>query len=454
MDKIYLGRNIADFTPGITSQPITRVELLDENGDVVGVSGSDTGRTLTALNPDGTDAMAVSILAKVSGYTHRGYEGESALLDPAAELGDGISVNGYYVPLVAQDLTFSPLSACDISAPDADEIDDEYPYKSQTQRQIERVYARSQALITKTSDEIALTIQGISGEVETLKVTLDGVTISDESGTTRIKGSSIDTSTIAATSITADKLNLTGQIAFSDLDAATQSSIYNANSNASSAINAVSAWQYPGSTYIDGSKIMAGTVMASQLLGGTVGLLASNQDVVGALTIAYTTTGIGLGIATSYGGIQVQSAGNVYISSAHDTRLQLDADAAKLGPTVWATDGTVIYSSDRNVKHDIEYDLSRYRQFLLDLKPCRFKYNDGQSGRFHVGLIAQDMERSLVDNGLTAMDFSGWCQMPIRDEEGHITGYTYGIRYDSLIPLNMMMIQELERRVTALERRE
>lgn len=450
MDKIYLGRNIADFAPGITSQPITKVELLDDIGNMIAEAGSDTGRTLTALQPDGTAAMAASILAKVSGYTHRGYEGESALLDPAAELGDGISVNGYYVPLVAQDLTFSPLSACDISAPDADEIDDEYPYKSQTQRQIERVYARSQALITKTSDEIALTIQGISGEVETLKVTLDGVTISDASGTTRIKGSSIDTTTLAAKSITADKLNLTGQISFGDLDSATQDAI----SEAQDAGDVISAWEYPGSTYIDGSKIMAGTVMASQLLGGTVGLLASNQDVVGALTIAYTTTGIGLGITTSYGGIQVQSAGNVYISSAHDTRLQLDADAAKLGPTVWATDGTVIYSSDRNVKHDIEYDLSRYRQFLLDLKPCRFKYNDGQSGRFHVGLIAQDMERSLVDNGLTAMDFSGWCQMPARDEEGHITGYTYGIRYDSLIPLNTMMIQELERRVTALEGKE
>lgn len=450
MDKIYLGRNIADFTPGITSQPITRVELLDDSGNVVAEAGSDTGRTLTALQPDGTAAMAAFILAKVTGYTHRGYEGESALLDPAAELGDGISVNGYYVPLVAQDLTFSPLLACDISAPDADEIDDEYPYKSQTQRQIERVYARSKALITKTSDEIALTIQGISGEVETLKVTLDGVTISDESGTTRIKGSSIDTATLAAKSITADKLNLTGQISFGDLDSATQDAI----SAAQDAGDVISAWEYPGSTYIDGSKIMAGTVMASQLLGGTVGLLASNQDVVGALTIAYTTTGIGLGIATSYGGIQIQSAGNTYITSAYNTRIQLDQDAAKLGPTVWATDGTVIYSSDRDVKHDIEYDLSRYRQFLLDLKPCRFKYDNGQSGRFHIGLIAQDMERSLVDNGLTAMDFSGWCQMPIRDEEGRIAGYTYGIRYDSLIPLNTMMIQELERRVTALEGKE
>ena len=78
MDKTYLGRRLANFSPGIASQPITKVELLDENGDVVGVSGSDTGRTLTALQPDGTDAMAAAILAKVSGYKHIGYEGRKA----------------------------------------------------------------------------------------------------------------------------------------------------------------------------------------------------------------------------------------------------------------------------------------------------------------------------------------------------------------------------------------
>ena len=156
---------------------------------------------------------------------------------------------------------------------------------------------------------------------------------------------------------------------------------------------------------------------------------------------------------TEQGGISIESAGNVYISSAYRTRLQLDEDAAKLGPSVWATNGTVIYDSDRNVKNSIDYDLSRYRQFLLDLKPCRFKYNEGQSGRYHIGMIAQDMEKSLADNGIAPSEFSGWCKMPIRDENHNITGYTYGIRYDSLIPLNTLMIQELVKRVEALEKR-
>lgn len=329
MDKTYLGRRLAEFSPGIASQPITKVELLDENGDVVGVSGSDTGRTLTALQPDGTNAMAAAILAKVSGYKHIGYDGSEALLDPAVELGDAVTIDGLYMPLIAMDMTFDPMLAPNISAPDADEIDDEYPYKSPTQRQIERNMAKTRSLITKTSEAIMLKVEGIDGKYTEVKTTLDGLTVTDQSGTTKIKGSSIETESIAVNSISADKLNLTGAITFGDLDADAQNSINTANSNAITAITAagnaqtaangavqkVSAWQYPGSTYIDGSKIMTGTVMATNLLGGTVGLLASDESIVGALNLAYTTTGIGLGILTSQGGIQIQSAGNLFMSA-------------------------------------------------------------------------------------------------------------------------------------------
>ena len=345
MDKTYLGRRLAEFSPGIASQPITKVELLDENGDVVGVSGSDTGRTLTALQPDGTNAMAAAILAKVSGYKHIGYDGSEALLDPSVELGDAVTVDGLYVPLIAMDMTFDPMLAPNISAPDADEIDDEYPYKSPTQRQIERNMAKTRSLITKTSEEIMLKVEGIDGKYTEVKTTLDGLTVTDASGTTKIKGSSIETESIAANSISADKLNLTGAITFGDLDEDAQNSINTANSNAITAITAagnaqtaangavqkVSAWQYPGSTYIDGSKIMTGTVMASNLLGGTVGLLASDESIVGALNLAYTTTGIGLGILTSHGGIQIQSAGNLFMSAGTGGAITIQNGLVQIG---------------------------------------------------------------------------------------------------------------------------
>ena len=313
MDKTYLGRRLAEFSPGIASQPITKVELLDENGDVVGVSGSDTGRTLTALQPDGTNVMAAAILAKVSGYKHIGYEGSEALLDPAVELGDAVTVDGIYVPLIALDMTFDSMLAPDISAPDADEIDDEYPYKSPTQRQIERNFAKARTLITKTSEEILLKVEGIDGKYTEVKTTLDGLTVTDASGTTKINGSSIKTDNlyVAAANITgtltANQIQ-TGSIRVGDLkdgsNYATKTYVdNNAGLSASEVDRAIE-------TYIDETSITA-----EKLRGRTVELLASSNQSIGSIELSYTTTGYGIAINTTYGGIQLNSGGNVYLSS-------------------------------------------------------------------------------------------------------------------------------------------
>ena len=313
MDKTYLGRRLAEFSPGIASQPITKVELLDENGDVVGVSGSDTGRTLTALQPDGTNAMAASILTKVSGYKHIGYDGRKALLDPAVELGDAVTVDGLYVPLIALDMTFGPMLAPDISAPDADEIGDEYPYKSPTQRQIERNMAKARSLITKTSEEIMLKVEGIDGKYTEVKTTLDGLTVTDASGTTKINGSSIktdnlyvDAANITGT-LTANKIQ-TGSILVGDLkdgsDYATKTYVdNNAGLSASEVDNAIA-------TYIDGTSITA-----QKLRGQTVELLANSNTKVGEISLAETNVDYGIGIKTLYGGIKLESATNVYLKA-------------------------------------------------------------------------------------------------------------------------------------------
>lgn len=313
MDKTYLGRRLAEFSPGIASKPITKVELLDENGDVVGVSGSDTGRTLTASQPDGTNAMAASILAKVSGYKHIGYEGSEALLDPAVELGDAVTVDGFYVPLIALDTTFDPMLAPNISAPDADEIDDEYPYKSPTQRQIERNFAKARSLITKTSEEIMLKVEGIDGKYTEVKTTLDGLTVTDQSGTTKINGSSIktdnlyvDAANITGT-LTADKIQ-TSSIRVGDLkdgsSYATKTYVDNNAGLSASEVDSAIA------TYIDSTSITA-----QKLRGKTVELLANSNTKVGEISLVETNVDYGIGIKTLYGGIKLESATNVYLKA-------------------------------------------------------------------------------------------------------------------------------------------
>jgi hypothetical protein len=341
-DKYFVGQDMTSFSDNGQYKPISRVTLLLDDEKSL-TAGDDTGMEITASCPHATQAMVSALLQRMKGYRYQAYEAGAANIDPAAELGDGVNVGGVYSPLsrIADD----GRGYADIASPGELEMDDEYPSGGYIKQEFDRKISQTRSLITKTSEEILLKVEGIDGKYTELKTTLDGVTITDASGTTKIKGSSIETESIAAKSISADKLNLTGAITFGDLDANAQNSINTANSNASTAITAagnaqaaangavqkVSAWEYPGSTYIDGSKIMTGTVMATKLLGGTVGLLASDKSVVGALNLAYTTTGIGLGILTSQGGIQIQSAGNLFLSAGTGGNITVQSGRVQLG---------------------------------------------------------------------------------------------------------------------------
>ena len=242
-EKYYVGGDITSFVDNGKYKPISRVTLLvdDENSLT---AGDDTGMEVIASCPHATQPMVNALLQAMKGYRYQAYEAGAANIDPAAELGDGVTVGGIYSPL--SKLSDDGRGYAGISSPGEAEMEDEYPSDGYITQEFNRKIAETRSTITKTSEEIMLKVEGIDGKYTEVKTTLDGLTVTDASGTTRIKGSSIETESIAANSISADKLNLTGQIAFSDLDAATQSSIYNSNSNASSAINAVSAWQYPG----------------------------------------------------------------------------------------------------------------------------------------------------------------------------------------------------------------
>ncbi len=341
-DKYYVGGDITSFSDNGKYKPISRVTLLvdDENSLT---AGDDTGMEVIASCPHATQPMVNALLQTMKGYQYQAYEAGAANIDPAAELGDGVTVGGIYSPL--SKLSDDGRGYAGISSPGEAEMEDEYPAEGYITQEFNRKIAETRSTITKTSEEIMLKVEGIDGKYTEVKTTLDGLTVTDQSGTTKIKGSSIETGSIAAKSISADKLNLTGAITFGDLDANAQNSINTANSNASTAIAAagnaqtaangavqkVSAWEYPGSTYIDGSKIMTGTVMATKLLGGTVGLLASDESIVGALNLAYTTTGIGLGILTSQGGIQIQSAGNLFMSAGTGGDITIQSGLVQLG---------------------------------------------------------------------------------------------------------------------------
>lgn len=161
---LEVGTQIETLAPGITSLPIGEVEILDESGSLLAKAVSETvsnGKVLTVVNPDGTQAMASYILSQVNGYTQRAFEGVNALLDPAAELGDAISSSELEFIIASMSYTIDGEYWADISAPSADEVDDEYPYTTREQR-LERNLAEAYSRISKTSESISLLVNGLA----------------------------------------------------------------------------------------------------------------------------------------------------------------------------------------------------------------------------------------------------------------------------------------------------
>ena len=262
----------------------------------------------------------------MKGYQYQAYEAGAANIDPAAELGDGVTVAGVYSPL--SKISDDGRGYAGISSPGEAEMEDEYPSEGYITQEFNRKIAETRSTITKTSEEIMLKVEGIDGKYTEVKTTLDGLTVTDASGTTKINGSSIKTDNlyVAAANITgtltADQIQ-TGSIRVGDLkdgsNYATKTYVdNNAGLSASEVDNAIE-------TYIDETSITA-----EKLRGRTVELLASSNQSIGSIELAYTTTGYGIAINTTYGGIQLNSGGKIYLS-AYDGAFITLSDVVSLG---------------------------------------------------------------------------------------------------------------------------
>ena len=134
--KIFVGNSASGLTEADKLQPYSKVTVTD--GTISYTSGDNPGRELTVSVPllpsIKGDTLAANILAAVKNYRYQPYEAADALLDPAAELGDGVTVGGIYGGIHAKTTTFSRLFRATVSAPAEEEIDNEYPYLSAQER--------------------------------------------------------------------------------------------------------------------------------------------------------------------------------------------------------------------------------------------------------------------------------------------------------------------------------
>lgn len=294
-DKTFVGLDITGFENTGKYRPVSRVTLMVDDENVY-TAGDDTGLELSASCPHATQEMANALLAQLQGYQYQSFTADAANLDPAAELGDGVTVNGIY-SIISQ-LDDDGRGFPDISSPGEVALEEEYPAAGPMTQEFNRQIAETRSQITKTAEEIRLEVEneleglsssfsvqldnitgrvnGLDGEFAELSLTLDGLTVTDSTGKTVINGSMIQTSNLYVNAanisgtLAANQINLTGAITWGDLDDSVQNDINDAISTAEDAYQIASGIKLPNyikDTYIDSARIESPTIIAGEFYG-------------------------------------------------------------------------------------------------------------------------------------------------------------------------------------------
>lgn len=160
-DSITLQKRAMSLETSPQFENYSKVVIQIDNDTEVS-AGDESGRVLTITNPFGTEQMAQDILAKLQGYQYQPYDASGALLDPAAEIGDAVSVGNVYGGIYTRKTYFSRLMSADISAPEDKEINHEYQYESPTERQFSRQIGDIRATLLVQSNEISAKVSNTS----------------------------------------------------------------------------------------------------------------------------------------------------------------------------------------------------------------------------------------------------------------------------------------------------
>lgn len=210
MRSLNVGEKIPSYT-GV----IIHVGQNSSGDEVTFPAGNNSGYVLEVDNPLGTQEMAYAILAglKLRGISYQPFDAESAILDPSAEIGDNITVNGVDSVIMSTATKHSRLMAADVSAPMDEELDHEFKYEPKTVREFKRESSYTRSRLTIAQDEIRAEVVRATGSEATLSAALsvqaDRIT-SEVTRATAAEGNLSSRITQTADAITAEVTRATG----------------------------------------------------------------------------------------------------------------------------------------------------------------------------------------------------------------------------------------------------
>jgi len=171
-EKFYVGLALTDCRNNGKRTGITSVTFQVDRDTVVS-AGEYTGLDLYAVNPYATHEMAAALLAAVRGFRYQAFSAAGAGIDPSAELGDGVEASGLYS--VISSVEDHGDGFPDLSAPGEEELEEEYPYRSTAQRELDSGVDSLRAFLTKALGEMQIELNSIKARMGTMENTLSDI---------------------------------------------------------------------------------------------------------------------------------------------------------------------------------------------------------------------------------------------------------------------------------------
>lgn len=277
------------------------------------------GRTLTARCPWATQTMADELFDRVGYLRYQPYSATDALLNPAAELGDLLRVGETVGMLATATTTFDALYTADIGAPQDEEIDHEYPYEPDSEREVRRTIAGANT----TTAELRVDVDSISALVgntsvaSQIEATIGAITLSVTSSSA---GSSISL-TSGGVTVTSPSVNLA-------VDAANVMGLLTAATISADRITAGTINSATNTLYIkgliglkDGANNLAGYVGGRAIAGDSVAWISSANQ--GASASFWT---IGGSDVVSVSGDELQISVDSIVSTSSSGALSVESE--------------------------------------------------------------------------------------------------------------------------------
>ena len=154
VDAESLGMNVERVESSPWLSAVTGVRLETDGGTTV-TAGATNGYVLEGIcNFSSTEGVAALCFNRTGGYVYKPFTATNALLDPAAEIGDIVIINGVSYQMMGIDWNISSMPTATLSAAYEEEVNHEYNYLDESAKNYRKSVSYTDSKAGELNEEI------------------------------------------------------------------------------------------------------------------------------------------------------------------------------------------------------------------------------------------------------------------------------------------------------------